>query len=175
MEDKKESYIDPKINNVLNSFRDGFNDEKLGISFDPDLISNLQADHELLGEAITEIEEAIPACNYEKIEYIMIKRLKPVLVKHLINESVKLYTFLGHAVPKDTEDHKFLITVRQRMYQIGHTVFRFTTKYKDAQVIKNEWDDFVTNFQKIKTILISRISVEEERIYSMYQSLAPKA
>ncbi|MDI9347456.1 MAG: hypothetical protein QM538_03035 [Methylacidiphilales bacterium] len=158
-----------KINSILNSFRDGFNSEESGVPYDPNLTKSLQSDHELLSASLKDIEKAIESLNFQKIEYVIKNQFKPVLVKHLITESVKLYTYLSLHIKPSSEEYPYITKVRKKMYDIGHLTFRFTTRFSDSKLIEQEWDEFLKQFEEVSSILSIRIDEEEHTLYSLYE------
>lgn len=139
------------------------------IKYDAGLISDLQCDHVELFKVLDDIKLTCPTRNYAKLEHLFREKLRPMLVKHMVNEGVKLYAYLSLKVKKDSIHYERLNNSKDKMQDIGRVVFKFITKFSSAETIEKEWKDFISGYEKIYEMLTLRVNEEERYIYFLYQ------
>ena len=120
------------------------------ISYDPKLIQGLLADHKNLFEIFGKIVSDHKAGNYTKVGDHM-EQFKRALQTHLIQENVKLYVYLEHALEKDTgtvrfEDNGFVVVA-----DLPKRVKWDQQRLKEVvELIRSGWGEDPADYVKIK-------------------------
>lgn len=137
------------------------------IHFDPNLITGLKDDHQLLLEVFTATAGAAQIGDLAEVQ----KRLgyfRTLLTDHLLKENVRLYIYLEHLLQKDAISHQLVHEFRHEMDVIGRVVVSFLGKYKEIASQPELATAFATDLAAIGEALVARIKREEETLYPMY-------
>lgn len=142
--------------------------EARAISFDARLVDQLKDEHQGLLQAYTAIRRTGAEGHFGHLPE-MLEEFKLALLNHIALENVKFYVYMQNhwAVDKDTMG--FIAGVRKEMNSISRTVVKFI----DAHLANAPSHLTIANFneelEKIGDVLIKRIRLEEERLYSLYR------
>lgn len=160
---------------------------KLGVlEYDPNLVGELQDDHQYLLDAWGQIGEAAEERDTETVTELL--RLVPlVLTEHCEKEERKVYNFVRLRFVKAmagkderTTSYFFrmsqkILLVRRQMVDIKRSLEDFCRKWSKPNALYNDvaWSTFMKEFQAFTAALGKRIAMEEERLYKMYTNRPP--
>ena len=159
--------FDSALEAVKNSAR---TEKGQGIGYEPDLIEVLTDEHRQLNELMTSLEDLIKQEDCHKIAS-EIAAFKPILAKHLINESVKIYTFLTRKLDPHSKEFANLNKVRNDMFRIGDCAFKFFSAFSDPRAVELKWGEYKVEFSMVRDMLTTRLTLEEEKLFIIYKQL----
>jgi len=138
-----------------------------GISYDENLISTFEAEHQALLRLFVEIKEAAESNNFPIVKE-RLKKFTSILRGHLLTENVKLYVYLSRELAHDVENKEIIMAFRREMMQIGKAVNQFVTLY-DKPIWSREMETtFLPELLAIGEVLVQRIEREESTLYPLY-------
>lgn len=137
------------------------------VSYDPKLIGHFESHHKVLLDLFGKMMAAADAKDYNGIRVHM-ERFRKNLNAHLLEERVKLYSYLGGLLASDAQNNQVMMSMRKEMSDIGTEVFRFIEHYTENGVDENSLAAFKQRLGEIGNILIDRIGREERVLYRLY-------
>lgn len=137
------------------------------ISYDPNLIKNLLSDHAELFSVFGKIVAGSQSGDYTSVADNMDK-FKRALQKHLIQENVKLYVYLEHALENNSGTVDIVRGFHREMDGIGRVVMGFFDRYKDIERQESLRAAFKEDLDKIAAALTDRVGREESTLYPLY-------
>lgn len=149
--------------------------DKLPIDYSPELISELKKEHQILLHLHSEILSSAAQRNSAKTAS-NIKEFNNQLSKHLKTEFKELYIFLEffalRHLPETTESIRHF---KNEMHEISRAVMGVIHKHEADQFETDEsFDSVITDFNKLGSALVDRITREEAELYSMYDTIAER-
>jgi len=141
------------------------------LHYDPDLVSNLVADHRALLGIFGEIGTAMNQKNMVRVKQ-KLGEFGDGLRGHLLKENIRFYVYLQHSLEGDDENAAIMHEFRNEMQHIGKVVADFLHKYtaEDEGWVWDEkmWQSFQEEVGGIGKVLTKRIQTEENVLYPLY-------
>ncbi len=137
------------------------------IPFDDKLIGKLKTDHAELLRLFGEIR-AFAECGYLAVLPELLTLFRLTLETHLMLENVRFYAYLQQNFAKDADLMTFLSDVKKEMDSVAHEVMGFTNTYASQCLEPGGAVAFRRELDDIGDVLISRVELEETRLYSLY-------
>lgn len=101
-----------------------------------------------------------------------LQRFQRVLNEHLLEENLRLYTYLSKCLSGNEDSALLINQMRREMSEIGRTVTQFLRHYITSEVDGRNIDEFTEKLQGIGSALQDRISREENSLYTLYMPVA---
>ncbi len=137
------------------------------IHYDADLITRFKGHHGVLVDLISKVRGNATAGNYEGTAK-SVRKFKLMLNEHLLEENLRLYTYLSYCLKKDPEGSELMTDMRKEMAEIGRKVTRFIRHYEEHGVDSRNAAKFVEELDGIAEALADRIAREERSLYTLY-------
>lgn len=137
------------------------------ISYSADLVPHLHADHLMLAEIFTTIDNAFQAGDLAATVRHM-NHFRMAVQAHLLSENVRLYIYLEHALAHDAVSHALIHEFRHEMDSIGKAVLTFLGKYRELDTQPNLAVSFGSDLKAVGKVLVERIEREESTLYPLY-------
>lgn len=137
------------------------------ISYSPDLIEKLHAEHAALLTLFVSIQACVGAQDWSVAGH-KLSEFRRALQAHLLTENVRLYVYLEHMLAGDKLSHDLMHDFRRDMAEIGKDVMMFLDKYRDLAVRPDLAASFPAELIAIGAILTERIQREEDTLYPLY-------
>lgn len=138
------------------------------IAYDPELVGKLKDDHKELVRIYTAIKTAAGENRYGDIADLL-GDFKLTFQTHLAVENVRFYVYVQQHMAIDADTSNFIADVRKEMNNIARVVLRFVDTYMAAPPTPATVTDFNSELDEIGPVLVSRVQLEESRLYSLYQ------
>jgi len=142
--------------------------ESGAIAFDAGLVERLKDDHQELLQAYTAIRRTGAEGHFGHLPE-MLEKFKLSLLNHIALENVKFYVYMQNHWAIDTETMRFIAEVRKEMNSISRAVVKFIDGHLTNAPSHLTIAGFNEELEQIGQVLIKRISLEEERLYSLYR------
>jgi iron-sulfur cluster repair protein YtfE (RIC family) len=142
-------------------------EQRVGISYDPQLINKLEEDHQELVEIFTEIKTAATVGHFRRIPS-KLSEFKLALQTHIVLENVRLYVYIQQSHAQDVDTSDFVTGLRSEMNGIARAVVKFAEKYTETPPEASTSANFVSALEEIGAVLVKRVQLEESRLYSLY-------
>lgn len=142
------------------------------IIYDVNLVNKLKRDHDAMLATFHKVANTIKTGNYKRIQKKLDSFLS-VFNAHVLEEYCKLYVFLDYIYRPERENHKIIMRFRQEMTEIGKTVRTYAQYWITRGVDHLSMEEFHYQTKYISDVLITRIEVEEEELYELYNN-APR-
>jgi len=138
------------------------------ITYDPDLILELEADHRHLLETFGLIGAAFARKDLMEVSKHL-NTFHTDILEHLMTENLHLYVYLERVLKQRSRKsfelvHKF----RREMDTIGKVVLAFLAKYQNIGTQPHLADSLGKDLEAIGPTLVERIKLEEEALYPLY-------
>ena len=138
------------------------------LHYDPDLVPNLVADHQVLLGIFGEIGAAMNQKNMSLVKQ-KLGEFGDTLRGHLLKENIRFYVYLQHSLDGEPDNAAIMHDFRKEMQHIGKAVADFLHKYTAAgDWSEAMWQDFQQEVGGIGTVLVKRIQTEENILYPLY-------
>ncbi len=138
------------------------------ISYAPGLIAHFVDTHETLAALLAQLNDAATSARYGDATKVM-HALKPALYAHLLEENVRLYTYLSYCMKGDADGIQLMTDMRLEMSHIGRDVTRFLKTYTEAGVDAGNAETFLRELHTVTEKLHGRLQREEASLYTLYQ------
>ncbi|HEU0278155.1 MAG TPA: hemerythrin domain-containing protein [Rhodanobacteraceae bacterium] len=138
------------------------------IRYAPGLIAHFQDTHKELAALIAQLHDTASAGRYGEAEKAL-HELKSVLYAHLLEENVRLYTYLSYCVKDDADGAELMSDMRLEMGRIGRDVTRFIRAYAETGIGAGNVASFLQQLGGITAKLHDRLQREESSLYTLYQ------
>lgn len=137
------------------------------LHYNAGLIPRFLGHHGILVDLIGKVRSSAIAGDYEhNAKYI--RKFKLMLNEHLLEENLRLYTYLGHCLKDDTEGNELMQEMRKEMGSIGRAVSQFIRHYEEFGVDARNVNKFIEELDGITAALGDRIAREERSLYTLY-------
>ena len=154
-----------KVEPVQEIARSGFDNNQ--IKYDPNLITELESDHQNLATKFSEIYDA-----FDKKDYVKTNRLigsfKGAFQAHLLAENIKFYVYLEQSLHDDEENLRIVKEFRLDMNKIARAATNFCKKYQ-GQFTARHAEQFEEDYNAVGKVLTQRITLEENSLYVLYK------
>lgn len=151
--------------------RDAAADENLApgteISYDPHLIERFEGHHRTLLKLFEDIDSAAGQYEFGKLSDLL-ARFKRVLQEHLLEENLKLYTYMQACMRNDPDNAEIMRDMKAEMGRIGRDVNRFIGTWTHQVIDASNIQDFQRELKGIGEVLTDRIEREENTLYPLY-------
>lgn len=137
------------------------------ISHDAKLIEHFKKHHRALESLITQIKTTTEAGEFESAQKHL-RKFKILLNEHLLEENLRLYTYLSYCLKNDTEGAELMDEMRREMSAIGRKVARFIKHYSEFGINAQNAPTFLSQLAQVTAVLGDRIEREERSLYSLY-------
>lgn len=137
------------------------------ISYDPNLVAHFTAHHRQLVSQVGKLRAAASSGNYDEAAQAL-RKFRTLLYEHLLEENVRLYTYLSYCLQDTGEGHELMTDMRREMGDIGRAVTRFIKAYTDIGINAGNVAVFVQQLDDITVALADRIEREERSLYTLY-------
>lgn len=138
------------------------------ISYSAGLIPHFLDTHKELAALIAQLHDSAAAGRYADAEKTL-HRFKSVLYAHLLEENVRLYTYLSYCVKGDADGTELMGDMRLEMGRIGRDVTRFIKAYTETGISAGNVAAFLQQLDAIIEKLRDRLQREENSLYTLYQ------
>ena len=145
------------------------------IAYRPELISELKKEHQALLRLHAEILSSAAQRNSARTASSL-KEFNEELSKHLKTEFKDLYIFLEFFSMKHMpEIKKSIRDFKVEMHDISREVMGVIHKHEADQFETDEsFDAVITDFHKLGSALVDRITREETELYGMYETITQR-
>ena len=111
------------------------------------------------------------AAEKQKFTLVTKKLVKfsKTLKNHLWKEHVDFYVYLENILPKEQEAFKHMHKKRLEMDKIFNNVVGFLHTWQHDSLTTENAPQFIQELTDIGKILVARIAMEENDLYSLYQ------
>lgn len=93
---------------------------------------------------------------------------KQALTAHLLEENIKLYTYLSRCVANHADSKELMLNLKSEMERVGTAMGRILNKYTDAAATPPDRQTLLDDLDEVGTMLFSRIHREETSLYELY-------
>ncbi len=135
------------------------------LSYDENLITKLENDHQELVAIYTSCANAYEKKSYSKLNQLL-NQLKSKLTSHLLVENACFYVYVSHYYKEDENTRELIKSFRRDMDEIGKVAFKFLTDYSVSYAVYHA--EFKRDFDVIGEVLTNRIAEEESGLYMLY-------
>lgn len=137
------------------------------IHYNPDLVAQLQKDHQELLALYGKIKERFDQGDYKGVTQLL-NVFRQALQGHLLTENIRLYIYLERSMDNDELNSDLVRGFRREMDGIAKVAMAFLKKYEmigvDAELAK----PFAAEFANLGQVLVERINREEGTLYPLY-------
>ena len=138
------------------------------IRFDPELIGKLKNDHQELFRIYADLVASKDKDDFGAVAQLL-HDFKLMLQTHLMVENVRFYVYLQQQFAEDAAVAGFISEVRKEMDGIAHAAVRFVNTYTVPSYTPELKASFAGELSAIGNVLVKRVSMEESRLYTLYQ------
>lgn len=139
-----------------------------GIAYDAGLVDQLKKDHQGLVVIYTAVKTAANEGRFHEIPDLLTS-LKLTFQTHVMQENVKFYVYLQQYYSHDPSTSNFIFDVRKEMEGIARTLIKFVNLHSTTLPTHETVADFNAELDHIGAVLMMRVQLEENRLYSLYQ------
>ncbi|HEX7323990.1 MAG TPA: hemerythrin domain-containing protein [Rhodanobacteraceae bacterium] len=137
------------------------------IRFHPDLIQRFDGHHAALRKLFNAIQTEATRNDFAGAVASM-QAFRRVLMTHLLEENVKLYTYLRKCLVNDTGSAELVRGMKTEMGEIGTRVMQFLNTYIASGITATTKSAFLADLATIGTALSDRLEREETALYTLY-------
>jgi len=141
---------------------------KRGVSYHPDLVENLKADHQALFALYGVMVDLVNKGRYDELPP-KLHEFKMALQGHVLVENVQFYVYLQNKLVDDAMNLEFIKDVRKEMNGIARAVVNFTKKYESIEFTDEVKPEFSEELSGIGAVLTQRVEMEESQLYTLYE------
>ncbi|MBF0194707.1 MAG: hemerythrin domain-containing protein [Magnetococcales bacterium] len=137
-----------------------------------EFIEKLKEEHGVVVELLDKIGATKP--GDENFRQNM-TQCEEILIQHVIKEDSKIHPALEKAAEKNKKLSKRLKRTSDEMAEVTLCAVLFFQKYsKDTALKSKKKNRFTTDFKNLRKVLIERVKVEENYLFSEYEKIAKK-
>lgn len=137
------------------------------IHYDTKLIGHFLDQHRALEDLITRIGESAHASRFQDTAKYL-KKFRLLLNEHLLEENLRLYTYLSYCLKADPEGAELMRDMRREMGDIGRKVANFIKHHSEFGINEENKAKFLGELKQIVEALDDRLAREERSLYSLY-------
>ncbi len=137
------------------------------IHYDGKLIAHFLDHHRALVDLIGKIRNSAQASKFEETgKYV--NKFRLLLNEHLLEENLRLYTYLSYCLKGDPEGAELMRDMRREMGDIGRKVAAFIKHHNEFGINEENKAKFLNELNHIVEALDERLAREERSLYTMY-------
>lgn len=136
------------------------------IQYHADLIPRFKDQHANLQKSFQAIRSQAQNSDFADVRKSL-QAFKQALTAHLLEENIKLYTYLSRCVANDTDSKELMLNLKSEMERVGTAMTRILNKYMDAATPPDR-QAFLDDLDEVGSMLFNRIEREEASLYEMY-------
>lgn len=137
------------------------------IHYDDKLIGHFLGHHRALVDLIIKIRDSAQASRFEETgKYV--NKFRLLLNEHLLEENLRLYTYLSYCLKGDPEGAELMRDMRREMGDIGRRVASFIKHHSEFGINEENKAKFLNELKQIVEALNDRLAREERSLYTMY-------
>lgn len=137
------------------------------IHYDDKLIRHFLDHHRALVDLINKIRDSAQASRFEETgKYV--NKFRLLLNEHLLEENLRLYTYLSYCLKADPEGSELMRDMRHEMGEIGRKVANFIKHHNEFGINQENKAKFLNELKNIVEALNDRLAREERSLYTMY-------
>jgi len=137
------------------------------IHYEPGLVERFKGHHAALVDLTVRIRASVKAGDFAAAARY-VHKFKLLLNEHLLEENLRLYTYLTHCLVNNEEGSALMAEMRREMGGIGRAVAQFIRHHEEHGIDATNATKFLADFEKMVLILADRIEREERSLYTMY-------
>lgn len=137
------------------------------IQHHPDMIQRFQEQHATLQKAFSGIKSRAKDDDFAGMRKSL-QAFKQNLTAHLLEENIKLYTYLSRCLANDPGSKELMLNMKAEMERIGTTMTRIINKYANMEAAPADKQQLLDDLDEVDTMLLHRIEQEESSLYAMY-------
>lgn len=137
------------------------------IGYHPDLIGRFHGTHAALRQLHASIKDHVERSDFSAAQG-RLDAFRKTLTAHLLEENVKLYTYLAKCLETDADNRDIIVSMKSEMGRIGTTVLAFINEFIGSGITSANERDFRERWDGIGAVLVDRIEREESTLYAMY-------
>ncbi len=142
------------------------------ITHKPELLAHFRGQHVWLQKTLEVIETDAMAGDFGYAQRAL-KSFRRTLTTHLLEEHVKVYTYVAKCVGDDDGAKCSMLALKSEMDAAATTAMRFANTYAQTPPTPFNQQQFLTELEAVRTALADRIDWEEGSLYGLY--LPPQA
>lgn len=137
------------------------------IRYHADLVERLHGQHVVLQDLCGVVREHAVNDRFTDA-HAALESFRRALMAHLMEENVKLYTYLSICLAQDPERREALQSMKGEMGRIGIRVLSFFQAYAGSGITRDNKHQFLAELGDIVAALAGRIEQEETSLFGMY-------
>lgn len=137
------------------------------ITYHPDLIPRFKGHHASLLKLFKAIHTCASNDDFANAQKAL-RQFRNVLGEHLLEENIKLYTYIAKCVAEDAHSSELMSNMKAEMGETGTVVMRFVRHYGEYGIVADTKRKFLEELDVIGAALVDRIEREENSLYTMY-------
>lgn len=138
-----------------------------GIPYHPELMQEFAGHHASLRKLFAAITDSANRNDFSGTVATM-EAFRRVLMTHLLEENLKLYTYLRKCLINDAASAQLVTGMKKEMGGIGTQVMDFLNAYIESGVTSANKEQFLASLAAIGTALADRLQREETSLYTLY-------
>lgn len=144
---------------------------KIGISYSPELIEELQSEHHILRESLELIKTSLAQKKYKDTAQL-IDEYATLALSHLTKENLKIYAYLHDYFKDDSDTKRTLRKLRKEMILVQIAVVNFFQNYQNFYEDTQKHSLIHAAFGQVYALAMKRMHTEETYVYPLYGTLA---
>jgi regulator of sigma D len=137
------------------------------IHYDGKLIDHFRDQHRALANLIIQIRDSARESRFEETEKY-VNKFRLLLNEHLLEENLRLYTYLSYCLKGDPEGAELMRDMRREMGDIGRKVASFIKHHSEFGINDENKAKFLNELKQIVEALDDRLTREERSLYTLY-------
>lgn len=138
------------------------------IAYDPSLIGYLVDQHGGLLRRLAEVKTASDHEDYRAIVAALV-RVRRALQQHLLDENVRLYTYLGHCLRDEPDTLRHVQRMRQKKAALCRGLGAFCQRHVEHGISEASHRAFEMELDDAIVDLGERLQREETTLYTLYR------
>lgn len=137
------------------------------LHYDGKLIGHFLDQHRALVDLIGKIRDSAQSSRFEETGKF-VNKFRLLLNEHLLEENLRLYTYLSYCLKGDPEGSELMRDMRSEMGDIGRKVSSFIKHHNEFGINEENKAKFLNELKHIVEALDDRLAREERSLYTMY-------
>jgi regulator of sigma D len=137
------------------------------IHYDGKLIDHFRDQHRALANLIIQIRDSARESRFEETEKY-VNKFRLLLNEHLLEENLRLYTYLSYCLKGDPEGAELMRDMRREMGDIGRKVASFIKHHSEFGINDENKAKFLNELKQIVEALDDRLTREERSLNTLY-------
>lgn len=138
-----------------------------GIPYHPELMRQFAGHHATLRKLFAAIDADASRDDFAGAAASM-DAFRRVLMTHLLEENLKLYTYLRKCLVNDDASAQIVRDMKREMSSIGTQVMAFLNGYLENGITPANKSQFLTDLAAVGDALTDRLQREESTLYTLY-------